>query len=44
MAVDLVVSMVDLKAGSKVDSLVGLMDVNWVEWSAGVLDESLVGA
>ena len=44
MAADLVVSMADLKAGSKVDSLVGLMDVYWVVWSAGMLDESLVGA
>ena len=44
MAVDLVVSMVDLKAGSKVASLVGLMDVQWVVWSAGMLDMSLVGA
>ena len=44
MAADLVVSMADLKAGSKVDSLVGLMDVHWVVWSAGMLDESLVGA
>jgi hypothetical protein len=33
MAADLVVSMVDLKDGLRVDSLVGLMDVHWVELS-----------
>ena len=43
MAVDLVVSMADMKAGSKEDSLVGLMVVHWVEWSADVLDVSSVG-